>query len=195
MRIGLDIDNVISDFDKALLDEFMSEDKNKRNKGIINPYARHITRGMFDWTEDEVHEFFRNNMERIAESLELREGAKDYIDKLINDGHEIYLISHRAYPDYNNPLKVTEKWLKEKEINYTKLILSKSTDKSSECIENKIDIMFDDVVSNCLKLRDKGINVCLMGTRYTKISKENLPIVTDWNELYNRVCDMNNINN
>ena len=36
MRIGIDIDNVIADLDKTFLEEFEKEDKNKRNKGIIN---------------------------------------------------------------------------------------------------------------------------------------------------------------
>ena len=36
MRIGLDIDNVISNFDKKLMEELIKEDKNKRNTGIIN---------------------------------------------------------------------------------------------------------------------------------------------------------------
>lgn len=195
MRIGLDIDNVITDFDALLLEEFIKEDKNKRNKGIINPYARHITRDMFDWTEEEVQEFFCNNMERLAKKLELREDAKYYIDKLIAEGHEIYLISHRAYPHYINPFEITKKYLEEKQINYTKLILSKSTDKSPECIKNKIDIMFDDVVSNCLTLRDKGVNVCLMGTRYNQMYKKDLPIVKGWSELYNKVEDMINKRN
>ena len=30
MRIGLDIDNVISNFDKKLMEELIKEDKNKR---------------------------------------------------------------------------------------------------------------------------------------------------------------------
>lgn len=36
MRIGLDIDNVITDFDEKMLYEFLKEDKNKRNSGIVN---------------------------------------------------------------------------------------------------------------------------------------------------------------
>ena len=39
-----DIDNVIADLDKTFLEEFEKEDKNKRNKGIINKKAKHITR-------------------------------------------------------------------------------------------------------------------------------------------------------
>lgn len=66
MKIGIDIDNVVSEFDKNVLKEFLKEDKNKRNNGIINSKARHIVDGMFYWSKEEVHEFFSNNMERIA---------------------------------------------------------------------------------------------------------------------------------
>ena len=58
MNIGLDIDNVISNFDKTLLEEFIIEDKNKRNNGIINKSSKSITNGMFDWTKEEVEKFF-----------------------------------------------------------------------------------------------------------------------------------------
>ncbi len=43
MRIGLDIDNVIADFDKKLLEECKKEDQKKRNYGIVNPYARNVS--------------------------------------------------------------------------------------------------------------------------------------------------------
>ncbi len=36
MNIGIDIDNVISKFDEAL-EEFLKQDKELRNTGIINP--------------------------------------------------------------------------------------------------------------------------------------------------------------
>lgn len=66
MNIGLDIDNVITAFDNSILKEFLLEDKNKRNTGIINKHAKHINNGMFDWSREEVDEFYNNNMERIA---------------------------------------------------------------------------------------------------------------------------------
>ena len=191
MRIGVDIDNVITDMDKAILKEFIELDKTKRNKGIINPYARHIIKGMFDISQEEVYEFYANNMERIAKSMEPRKDAKTYMDKLLKDGHELYLISHRAYPDYKNPYETTVKWLEDNKINYTKLILSETTDKSPECKKYNIDIMFDDVVSNCMKLRNSGINVCLMGTKYNSLYRKDLPIVKGWNELYDKIKDMN----
>lgn len=188
MRVGLDIDNVITNFDKTILKEFIKEDKNKRNTGIVDSNAKHITEGMFDWSKEEVQEFFCNNMEKLAEKLEPRDGAKYYIDKMLNDGHEIYLISHRAYPHYNQPFEITQNWLKDNNINYTKLILSKSTDKSPECIENKIDIMFDDVLSNCIKMKKSSINCYLMRTNYNMAEKSNIDFVLNWNDLYKTVC-------
>lgn len=53
MRIGIDIDNVISSFDNGLLKEYLKHDKKLRKSGIINENAEYIRRGMFDWSEQE----------------------------------------------------------------------------------------------------------------------------------------------
>ena len=190
MRIGLDIDNVILDTDKALLEEFIIEDKNKRNKGIINNDVDYIMSGMFDWSKEEIEEFLINNMERIAENLKPLDGTKEYMDRLLEDGHELYLISNRAYPYYKNPRKTTEESLRKNDIKYTKLILTETNDKSKECLDFKIDIMFDDRASNCFKLLEKKINCCLMKTIYEKREFNNLESVDNWKELYEKVCKM-----
>ena len=57
MNIGIDVDNVISNFNEDLLEEFLIHDKEIRNSGIINENADYITRGMFDWEQKEVDEF------------------------------------------------------------------------------------------------------------------------------------------
>ena len=35
-RIGIDIDNVISNFNEVLLEEFKKHDKELRNSGVVN---------------------------------------------------------------------------------------------------------------------------------------------------------------
>lgn len=189
MRIGLDIDNVITDFDKKLLEEFKKEDKNKRNSGIVNPHGDWI-RDYFDWSREELEDFYIRNMENFAKVFEPRENAKYYMDKLLKENHQLYLISHRAYPHYQNPFETTVKWLKDNDINYTKLILSESTDKTKECKENNIDIMFDDVQSNCHKLKNNNINCYLMGTNYNFNNRDGLNVVDNWKELYEVVNKM-----
>ena len=183
MRIGLDIDNVVSDFDAGIFEAFLIEDKNKRSNGIVNPNGRWI-KHLFDWTNDEVEEFFNNNMERISLKLKPRKDAKKYMDKLLSEGHELYLISNRVYPHYSNPYEVTKKWLDNNNINYTKLVLSESNNKTKECIDHNIDIMFDDGISNCKYLLEGSINCYLMATKYNLKYKEDLLFVNDWKELY-----------
>ncbi|MGN0973793.1 MAG: nucleoside hydrolase [Bacilli bacterium] len=189
MRIGLDIDNVITDFDKKLLAEFLKEDKNKRNRGIVNPNGNWI-KDFFDWSKEEIEEFYHKNMESFAKQFEPRKDSKYYMDKLLQEGHSLYLISHRAYPDYTNPYQVTKKWLEENNINYTKLILSKDTNKTKECKENNIDIMFDDVRTNCRQLQENNINCYLMATNYNLKNIEGLKVVNNWKELYEVVTNM-----
>ena len=55
MNIGIDIDNVISNFDETLLNEYIKHDKDLRSTGIVNKGADYIRRGMFDWTKDEEY--------------------------------------------------------------------------------------------------------------------------------------------
>ena len=45
MRIGIDIDNCISNFDDVLLEEYIKHDKELRNTGIINDNPYYITVG------------------------------------------------------------------------------------------------------------------------------------------------------
>ena len=187
MNIGLDIDNVVTAFDSAILREFLKEDKNKRGSGIVNKKSTHIVRGMFDWSFDEVEQFFADKMEKIAVDLKARQNCKKYMDKLVADGHNIVLISHRAFPDYVNPEKTTKDWLAKREIPYHKLVLSQSPDKTKECQENQIDIMVDDRVSQCKKMRENGICCILMLTKYNKTEKEDLPFATSWKNLYEEI--------
>lgn len=188
MNIGFDIDNVISNFDKKLMEELIKEDKNKRNSGIIRRNAMNIYE-MFDWSKEEIEDLFCKNCEEWSKTLELNDQAKYFIDKLINDGHNIYLISHRVYPHYSQPFETTEKWLKSKGIKYTQLLISKDTNKTTECKKCKVDIMFDDSVDNCNKMILGGINCFLYRDKdkYDKTPYGNLRIVRNWEEIYNEI--------
>ena len=185
MRIGIDIDNVISNFNEILLNEYILHDKKLRNTGIINNNASYIRNGMFDWTVEEEKAFYNENIERIVKKLDVIEGAKKYIDKLHDDGHLIYIITGRDNGDYTDPYSMTNTWLKEHNIYYDDLILTDAHDKHAKtlkCIEYDIDIMIDDSVRICTDCIDNGITTILMETPYNKgidISR-----VKNWEEFY-----------
>ena len=65
MRIGIDIDNVISNFNEELLKAYIEHDKELRNTGIVNKNASYIRNDMFDWSNEEESSFYINNIERI----------------------------------------------------------------------------------------------------------------------------------
>lgn len=186
MRIGIDIDNVISNFNERLLEEYLKHDKELNNTGIVNENAGNI-RYMFDWSEVEERNFYKENIERIAISLAPIEGAKEIIDKLREDGNHIYIISGRDNGEYSNPFKMTEDWLNKYEIKYNKLILTNAYDKHQktiECIKNEVDIMIEDSTSICVDLKNNGIRVLKMSTKFNQDTNE-FEMVYNWNEIYN----------
>lgn len=190
MKIGIDIDNVISNFNDTLLTEYLLHDKELRNSGIINKNADYIRKGMFDWNEDEETNFYKNNIERIAKKLGIIEGAKEYIDKLHDDGHIICIITGRDNGEYTEPYNMTKKWLEDNNIYYDNLILTDAYDKSAktkQCLEHNIDIMIDDSVRICSDCIENGITTILMDTPYNKYS--NIQRVKSWKEFYRYVSN------
>lgn len=185
MRIGIDIDNVISNFNEMLLEAYLMHDKELRNTGIINPNAKYIRTGMFDWSNEEELSFYKDNIEGIAKKLKVKEKAKEYIDRLHSDGHLIYIITGRDNGEYSEPYNMTKKWLDENNIYYDNLILTDAYDihaKSLECLKNDIDIMIDDSVRICSDLITSGITTILMDTPYNR--KINIRRVKNWEEFY-----------
>lgn len=191
MRIGIDIDNVISNFDEQLLKEFFKHNKELGHGRKFNKDADYITKGMFFWGDDEVELFYKNNIERIAKKLRLIKGSKKYISKLKNDGHEIFIITGRCNGEYTNPKKLTENWLKKNKIYYDTLIFTDAYDahaKAEECIKNHIDIMIDDSGKVYLSCQANGINALLMDTPYNKQYK-NVERVYNWKEIHKHLSN------
>ena len=190
MKIGIDIDNVISNFNDTLLTEYLLHDKELRNSGIINKNADYIRKGMFDWNENEETNFYKNNIERIAKKLGVIEGAKEYIDKLHDDGHIICIITGRDNGEYTEPYNMTKKWLEDNNIYYDDLILTDAYDKhakTKQCLEHNIDIMIDDSARICSDCIENGITTILMDTPYNKYS--NIQRVKSWKEFYRYVSN------
>lgn len=191
MKIGIDIDNVISNFNDELLKEYLKHDKELRNTGIINENV-FIRYGMFDWTEKEETEFYKNNIERIATKLKPLNRASETIKKLKEDGNEIIIISGRNNGEYNNPYKLTEEWLAKYNIVYDKLILTNAynkEEKANVCKENNIDIMIEDSTKTAINIEKVGTKVLFMNTRYNK-NNENLEKVSNWKEIYAKISSM-----
>ena len=189
MRIGIDIDNCISNFNDILLEEYLKHDKELRNTGIINEEPYNVTIGMFDWSKEENDDFYYNNIQRIAISLKPLKDSKEIIDKLKADGNEIYIITSRDNGEYINPEKMTREWLEKYEIYFDKLILTGKHEKGPVCKENNIDIMIEDSTKNCEDIEANGVKCYMMNTRYNK-HKTRFERVKTWKEIYSKISQL-----
>ena len=132
------------------------------------------------------------NIERIVKELKVKDGAKEYIDKLKEDGHSIYIITGRDNGEYSDPYNMTKEWLDKNFIYYDKLILTNAYKndkhgKTEKCLENNIDIMIDDSVHICQDCIDNNITTLLMDTPYNK--QVNMPRVHNWKEIYEYISN------
>ena len=189
MKIGIDIDNVLSNFNEVLLNDYLEHDKTLNNTGIIQ--KDEYIRKMFDWDISYEQDYYKNNIERLASLFTPIKDASRYVNKLKEDGHEVYIISGRDNGEYSDPLNMTINWLKKYNISYDKLILTnayKHQEKADICKELGIDIMIDDSINVCTKCSDNNIECILFETPYNK--KENrFNRLGSWEEIYNYITD------
>lgn len=118
--------------------------------------------------------------------------AKEYIDKLKENGHSIYIITGRDNGEYSDSYNMSKEWLDNNFIYYDKLILTNAYKndkhgKTEKCLENHIDIMINDSVHICQDCIDNNITTVLMDTPYNK--QVNMTRVHNWKELYEFICN------
>lgn len=190
MKIGVDIDNVLSNFNEVLLTDYINHDKELRNNGIINKDV--YIRKMFDWTEDEENQYYKENIERLASLLQPIKDCSKYIKVLREKGYYIYIISGRNNGEYSDPYKMTIEWLEKYNIEYDKLILTNaynSEEKAKVCRENNISIMIDDSTRILTEVDKYGIKALLMDTPYNIEKGNNLTRVQNWKEIYEYIIN------
>lgn len=77
MKIGVDIDNTLSNFNDTLLKDYLENDKKINNSGIVNKNV--YIRKMFDWDTSYEEEYYKNNIERIAQFFKPIKDSSKYV--------------------------------------------------------------------------------------------------------------------
>lgn len=194
MRIGIDIDGVLTDFEKWQL-EVGSKFFIKYNKNIVNPDG-YDSDTVFNVTKEMDSEFWYDYLYDYAKNEPARKFAGEVIDKLKNKGYEIYIITARYLTDRNDDLgkemrNIVIEWLKENSINYDKIIFSPE-DKFEICKENNISIMIEDKVENINNI-SKIIPVVCFNAAYNKVCNgKNIFRVYTWYDAYYQITNIIN---
>ncbi len=187
IKIGLDIDDTICNSAEVTLKYALEFDKTLRNTGIVNPND-YITRGMFDWSKEEI-EYFSNQFFDIS-ALEAipYPGVKEAFDNWRTLGYQIILISARN-KYFSDSKRITEEWLEKNNLKVDKLYVA--TDLKDECAEKEgITIYMDDIPSTCKAVYKKGITTIKMYSKYTNNEEiEKIPMVRSFQEFVDIVAD------
>ena len=193
MRIGIDIDGVLTDIEQFVIDyisKYCVENKIEYNIGDYNyDYSK-----TFDITHEHEENFWNEYLEYYAINEKARPFASEIINKLREDGHEIYIITARWLTnrddDIGNKMReIVKNWLDKNKISYDRLIFSKASKerKSKEIAENKIALMIEDSPSNINELADIVQVICYNAEYNKKCEGENIIRCYSWYDIYSKI--------
>lgn len=184
MRIGIDIDDVLTDSSK-LVKEYLNKYE-KSGDGM-----KHIVEVMKgEIPTQNIKKFFDEYVPKIHQNVEIKENAVETIERLLNKGHEIIFITTRGEERFKGSEKATLDYLNKHNVKYTKIIFN-SFEKQLDCKENNIDVMIDDSIKNCENVRDVGIKAFLYTSSVNKLLDTDLPRVGSWPEIENIIDTLN----
>lgn len=193
MRIGIDIDGVLTDVERWQLD-YGSKFYYERYQKEIVDFEGYDTNQIFNVDDKLDEEFWREYFKEYSLNVEARKFANEVIDKLKQEGNEIYIITARgSFLSHSADVMSVEEnqqivlnWLKNNNINYDKIIFSPE-DKLNICKENKIDLMIEDKVDNINKI-SKIIPVICFHAGYNKDCKNsNIIRCYSWYDIYSKI--------
>ena len=193
MRIGIDIDGVLTDVERWQLD-YGSKFYYERYQKEIVDFEGYDTNQIFNVDDKLDEEFWREYFKEYSLNVEARKFANEVIDKLKQEGSEIYIITARgSFLSHSADVMSIEEnqqivlnWLKNNHINYDKIIFSPE-DKLDICKENKIDLMIEDKVDNINKI-SKIIPVICFHAGYNKDCKNsNIIRCYSWYDIYSKI--------
>lgn len=193
MRIGIDIDGVLTDVGQFSLDYF--------SKYLVEHNIPYKVEKQYyeEWKtfccEKEASDAFWNEyLDYYAKYEKPRNFAREVIRKLKNEGHEIFIITARWLTNEDTKRgmqmrKRVKRWLKKNKVDYDQLIFSKAKgeSKTQEMLDYKIDVMIEDNPNNIKEL-SKIVPIICYHTHYNQDC--DIPNVTrcySWYDIYNSI--------
>lgn len=160
MRIGIDIDGVLTNIEQFVLDYLTRYCVlNDISFSINGQDVCYDMAHSFRIEKEVENRFWQEVMPFYATSEKARPFAREVIEKLKEEGVEIYIITARMYTNRDDALgrktrKMVKDWLDANGIFYDQLVFTKGDNESkvSEIIEHNIDLMIEDNPINILEI-------------------------------------------
>lgn len=196
MKIGIDIDDVITNTSEMLIayaQLFNYEELNKSSYLEKNKVYSIVNGGTLEngcnWSENQVISFKKKYHEYILSNSNIKPLAKEIIDKLIDEGHEIHFITARNKDGdlISDSYEVSKRLLLKNQIKFHKLV-TECSDKLLYCKNNNIDVFIDDSLDTCRKVATSTTKVFLMsGYHNIHLDEGNITRVYSWPDFYYQI--------
>ena len=189
MRIGIDIDGVLTDEHRFVLDygtKYFSEKKIKYK--IHNDI--YDSENIFEVTEKQYDEFWNKFIFYYSENIPIRPFASEVINNLKNAGNDIYIITSRSFTTYENKYKakmqnIVKEWLDKNNVVYDELIFSRN--KADICKEKNIDIIIEDKPDNISLISKDRLVICYDHPYNNKLTNSNIIRCYSWYDIYDKI--------
>lgn len=190
MRIGIDIDGVLTDLEQFLYDygtKFNLEN-NIPMKICPGSYDEKV---VFSWTEEQNLTFWNQYLEMYVKNYPVREFAVNILQQLKEEGNEIYIITARN--EYGLPQEVsgkmhefTKQWLEKNHITYDRIIYTEES-KLKYCVGNYIDVMVEDWQKEIEEIETKIPVLCYSASYNAKVKGKNVTRVYSWYDILDKI--------
>lgn len=200
MRIGIDIDGVLTNLEQFVIDyisKYCVENNIKYCIGKSNyDYCK-----TFNIDKEIENDFWKDYLEYYGKNEKIRPFAAEVIQKLKEEGHDIYIITARWFTNRDDEIgkrmrEIVKNWLYENKVSYDKLIFSKASNegKSEEIIEYKIDLMIEDNPNNINELSSIIPVICYNAEYNKECIGEKITRCYSWYDIYNKICNLKTTN-
>ena len=190
VKIGIDIDGVVLDFERLVRTYAELYDVIELNGNGLIAKDENSFQERYNWDEIELTRFKNKYFISLSKEAKLMPGVKDVIKLLKRDGHELIIISARGN-DYNEMKDVVEEIFKKENLIFNKYYW-KQVDKVNVALSEKIDIMIDDSYEICKKMSDEKIETLYFRDKnMKKIKSEYVIDVSNWGEIYRAINKIN----
>ena len=142
MKIGIDIDDTtvitidsMINYGKKYAEEVLKQGPVKLNLGTIKD--RFYMNALFGWTEETKFDFFNMYYKNVLEDVKPLPSSQEIINKLKEEGNEIYFISARITTiEGCNAEEISKNTMHKYNIPYNKMIIG-AYDKLDYCLNKK----------------------------------------------------------
>lgn len=192
MKIGFDVDGVLTDFE-WFIDYFGAKYlKNKKLPSKVFDLEAYSFKKKYNCSDYMEYNFYKKYLIWYSTHMPIRENAAQTINCLKKEGHSIHIITARVMTDKKNMLGFLfryflKNWLRHNNVKYDSIhfvdFQNSQKEKASLCKKLKLDFYVEDEPSNILKIKNICQVICVSARYNNDLS--GVYRVNDFTEIYN----------